>query len=433
MEERKPGASAAPLVLALRPKGPSAAVIRDAFLAPEQIGALLEELGEGPLAWGLEEAARSLNAVEGAFAAVPDLPRAQIGLSLEALALDLLAALAQLPGSSVSAQFVPPMAREAARLKVPFEHVIDSMRATQAHWISDLFAAHAPVVASSGLAEELVSSASRVFDDEIGRFLQTYMAEREALVESRLARRRDLVTDLLSDAPTEESAGLRHDLGVDLERFHVGVVLTRVHGATSLDSRRLGRALRDAMEGAEVLVIPAGDNRVWAWVSTAEAPDDNLQGRLGKALSAQTGTRAAVGAAAPGISGFRETHQQALDTASLPGHEQVGGPVTFWRENAVLALLGLHPDKARTFTRQVLGPLATNTAAASEQRLTLRAYLENGHSLRRAAELRSVHRNTVVYRLKRAEELLGHPLTDDELELRCALLLAERLGEIVLD
>ena len=43
-----------------------------------------------------------------------------------------------------------------------------------------------------------------------------------------------------------------------------------------------------------------------------------------------------------------------------------------------------------------------------------------------------MHRNTVVYRLKRVEELLGRPLSENDLELRCALLLAESLGTAVL-
>lgn len=67
-----------------------------------------------------------------------------------------------------------------------------------------------------------------------------------------------------------------------------------------------------------------------------------------------------------------------------------------------------------------------------ELRLTLSAYLESGQSLLRAAERRNVHRNTVVYRLKRVEELLDRPLKQNDVEVRCALLLAETLGAGVL-
>jgi PucR-like helix-turn-helix protein len=43
-----------------------------------------------------------------------------------------------------------------------------------------------------------------------------------------------------------------------------------------------------------------------------------------------------------------------------------------------------------------------------------------------------VHRNTVAYRLTQAEELLGHPIADRELELRVALETAATLGDAVL-
>ncbi|MBR3587448.1 MAG: helix-turn-helix domain-containing protein [Oscillospiraceae bacterium] len=48
--------------------------------------------------------------------------------------------------------------------------------------------------------------------------------------------------------------------------------------------------------------------------------------------------------------------------------------------------------------------------------LTLSAYLECGHDSMRTAELMHVHRNTIIYRLKRMEELFGICLNDaDEL------------------
>jgi DNA-binding PucR family transcriptional regulator len=43
-----------------------------------------------------------------------------------------------------------------------------------------------------------------------------------------------------------------------------------------------------------------------------------------------------------------------------------------------------------------------------------------------------VHQNTVAYRVKRAEELLGRRVTDDPIELTCALTLAAVLGPSVL-
>ena len=61
------------------------------------------------------------------------------------------------------------------------------------------------------------------------------------------------------------------------------------------------------------------------------------------------------------------------------------------------------------------------------------AYLACDRSLAKAAELLHVARNTVAYRVKKVESLIGRDLRDRKLELESALRLAQRLGTRVLD
>ena len=56
----------------------------------------------------------------------------------------------------------------------------------------------------------------------------------------------------------------------------------------------------------------------------------------------------------------------------------------------------------------------------------------SGGSATRVAKELYVHHNTVAYRVKRAEELLGRRVTDEPIELTCALTLAAVLGSAVL-
>ncbi|WP_055495377.1 helix-turn-helix domain-containing protein [Streptomyces sp. TP-A0356] len=59
---------------------------------------------------------------------------------------------------------------------------------------------------------------------------------------------------------------------------------------------------------------------------------------------------------------------------------------------------------------------------------TLRVYLAEEHGLRMAADRLHVARNTVTYRVKRAEELLpATTITGSSLELRLALEIAQTL------
>jgi DNA-binding PucR family transcriptional regulator len=79
-----------------------------------------------------------------------------------------------------------------------------------------------------------------------------------------------------------------------------------------------------------------------------------------------------------------------------------------------------------------LGPLAAATEAAQRLRETLLAFLRAGGRSMRAAKELYVHQNTVTYRVKRAEELLGRGVNEEPLELMCALVLADTLGPAVL-
>jgi DNA-binding PucR family transcriptional regulator len=60
------------------------------------------------------------------------------------------------------------------------------------------------------------------------------------------------------------------------------------------------------------------------------------------------------------------------------------------------------------------------------------AFLVAAGSSTRVAKQLYVHQNTVSYRVKRAEELLGRRVTEDPIELICALELAQVLGPAVL-
>jgi hypothetical protein len=60
------------------------------------------------------------------------------------------------------------------------------------------------------------------------------------------------------------------------------------------------------------------------------------------------------------------------------------------------------------------------------------AFLAAGGSATRVAKELHVHQNTVTYRVKRAEELLGRRVTENPIELTCALTLVGALGPGVL-
>jgi len=90
-------------------------------------------------------------------------------------------------------------------------------------------------------------------------------------------------------------------------------------------------------------------------------------------------------------------------------------------------LLSADPLGAARFVQTELGELADAGDAAARVRATLRVYLDENASPARTSRRLSVNKNTVVYRVNKAEEMLGHPVAARRSELDAALRLAEVL------
>ena len=94
----------------------------------------------------------------------------------------------------------------------------------------------------------------------------------------------------------------------------------------------------------------------------------------------------------------------------------------------LVSLLAGDLPRARRFVSAQLGPLASSAEPAARLRETVLAFLVAGGSGTRVAKELYVHQNTVAYRVRRAEELMGRPVSVSPVELTCALTLAAALG-----
>jgi DNA-binding PucR family transcriptional regulator len=143
--------------------------------------------------------------------------------------------------------------------------------------------------------------------------------------------------------------------------------------------------------------------------------------------------RAAIGAPAGGAEGFRVTHEQAVRAQAVAIASGDAAPVvTSFKEASLLSFLRADMATARAWVAEVLGPLANDDDASARLRETVRVFLEtNGGYTETAARLH-MHRNTVHYRVRKAEALRGRPLQDDRVGVEVALLACLRLGSAVL-
>jgi DNA-binding PucR family transcriptional regulator len=106
--------------------------------------------------------------------------------------------------------------------------------------------------------------------------------------------------------------------------------------------------------------------------------------------------------------------------------------VTTFSEVAPAALMLGSGELLRGWLQATLADLATDDEQHARLRDTLRAFLASGGSYKTAAEQLMLHKNTVQYRIRKAEESLGRPLDGNRLNVELALLASHWLGPAVL-
>jgi DNA-binding PucR family transcriptional regulator len=358
--------------------------------------------------------------------------------STRANCLRFLQLMVSHPGEPVPGDPPPEsvdIARSVMRRGAETEIVVLTYRAGQnAFWDVWLDAAAELVADRDQLVEVLRLSSVLIFnyiDGVLARVLARAEEEREELLRGGLARRAETVRMILDDVPIDEQQAAER-LGYRFSQTHTCVVLWSEEGVEQGALDRAAHTLARAAGAHGPLVLPATVATAWAWIGTTGEPD------LAKVRAAMANVdpaiRAAVGPSCSGLVGFRRSHHGAIDTHGLVAGAGTGAGtgagerLTTYLDVEVTALVAHDPGRMTDFVRTTLGTLAGSDAAAARLRETLHVYLREGENAPRAAERLYTHRNTVLQRIARAEELLGHPIADRRLELALALELCHRLG-----
>ena len=143
--------------------------------------------------------------------------------------------------------------------------------------------------------------------------------------------------------------------------------------------------------------------------------------------------RLALGSPAVGLVGFRASHHEALGAqrvSTIRGDDRPG--VTAFADVAMSAFLARDLPAARRWVAGVLGGLALDDEPMAELRRTVLLFLQAGASLTEAAVALHLHKNTVRYRLRKAEDVRGRPISERRQDVETALLACLQLGTSVL-
>jgi hypothetical protein len=264
------------------------------------------------------------------------------------------------------------------------------------------------------------------------RLTDVYMSEHEQWVRGAAAVRAAEVRALLGGAAAVDATAVSLRLGYELDRFHVGfVVWSEETGERPGDAGGLFAAMERAAAavakslGASAPLTVAEGRHLACWAGLRSEPELS---RLRLPRTGACGLSVAAGTPAPGVEGFVLSHHEALlarRVAQLRGDRD--GAVATYPDLALEALLAEDPEAARRFAARELGPLAAGDDATVRFASTVAIFLEEGSSFVRASRRLGIHANTVSYRVRRAESLLGRAVTERQLELRVALRLARLL------
>jgi len=272
-------------------------------------------------------------------------------------------------------------------------------------------------------------------DQTSEEIVAAYSREREKWLRNRSAARAARIRDLLSGQRINVNA-TEATLGYRLRQYHLGLVCWTGEATAGVDNitrleRAIGHIAVKAGCSGEPVFLPRDESSAWAWLplgirdtfDAAEASTAGVDGDI----------HAAFGGPAKGPSGFRLTHQQAMAAQAVA---LAAGPVppraVAFGEVAPVAMMLGSPELLQAWVLATLGGLATDDENHARLRDTLLAFLQLGGSYKTTAERLMLHKNTVQYRIRRAEESLGRPVAENPHDLELALRASHWLGSSVL-
>jgi DNA-binding PucR family transcriptional regulator len=330
-------------------------------------------------------------------------------------------------------------ARRLAQRGVPTNALLRAYRLGQAGFVQRML--HG--IAAEPLKPEVVVEASMelsattfTYIDRLSeQVFAAYQQERDRWMRNRGAVRSARAMSVLASGAADIGEAEKA-LGYPLRQSHRGVVVWADDGTPDVD--RLTRLERVIGQLAEYyrserapLVIAPDESTIWAWLPMSSKTPAAVRSAP---VVTDAGIWIALGSSAPGVDGFWLSHRQARQAqivamAADAGHR---ARITESEQAGLVALMVSDLDAVRSWVSHALGPLAVDVEGNARLRDTVRAFLSSGGSYTAAAQELLLHKNTVQYRIRKAEETRGRPLSDGRLDVEVALLAVHLLGSKVL-
>ncbi|REK84855.1 ABC transporter substrate-binding protein [Streptomyces inhibens] len=331
-------------------------------------------------------------------------------------------------------------ARRLAQRGIPLNAMVRAYRI--GHWrflqwcLDELNRQGADGDASTATNRRMLQVSFGYIDRVTEHVIVVYRQERDHWLLSQTAARAARVRDILAEKDIDLNSA-EPALGYRLRQNHLGLVswlptltgegegLARLHRITDEIAQKLGCPARPLFVPRDAILswawVPLGSHRAVSWKQVS-----NVVERSDPSL------HVCAGDVGYGIEGFRSTHQQALRTQELAEAASPAPQFTDFSTVAPLALMATNIDDMRAWVWGVLGPLAVDDENSARLRETAQIFLDTGCSYTATGSAQILHKNTVQYRIRKAEEIMGHPVQKGHTDLEVALRAVQYLGSTLL-
>ena len=342
---------------------------------------------------------------------------------------------------------------EKANLPAVLRNRKAAAKANRSHWQQLLFPNHnvarllSPIISGDrargylsiiGAADELdLLDTTAVEQGAAACALE--MAKAKAVSEARKSLRGNFLEGLLAGTiPEREVERLAARLDHDTEQLHA-VLTFRWRDAADVSLRQIETTLNWLLStnNRQTLVHIYGDSHVVAFCALRDADEMALMVKLAKRLREQLSADHKEAVLSAGLSGpieslteWPQAYKDAVQAMEVGERLNLTEVVEF-NSLGIYRLLGQLDDipAVREFCDEVIGPLVQyDREHRSSLVLTIEEYFNHRGNVSQTAEALFIHRNTLLYRLERIQELTRQELNQSDMQL--ALHLALKLWQL---
>lgn len=299
-------------------------------------------------------------------------------------------------------------------------------------WESVLGCTHAEVAAEREAALVIAGRVLDHVDTMSVAAAQGYLEELQTVWSDREVVRHDLLEALISgDGESEQVRRLARSLRLRLSENYIVVVVRTAERQPRERGHTIAQQvmLREVVEGVRSQLVPAAGSLLVGIrhgeviaLYPFEGPSElgtarHLCSALARHL-ARTDARIGISSCHQGLAPLATSYAEAREAVEIAAGNGTDGRVVAFDEVLIDSVVRASRHAGRILDATIAPLLAYDAEHKAELVPTLRSYVETGFNLTRCAEGRSVHPNTIVYRLRRIKELTGRdPHVPDDLLL----------------